>query len=117
MPQATVAISPRRISNQIAILDIAGDLTGMAEGPLMDAYAEASNGSTRTIILNFDDLGYMNSSGIGLLVTLLIRVQRSKQKLLAVGLTDHYQQIFELTRLNEAIAAYPDEAGAIAAAD
>ena len=45
----------------------------------------------------------MNSSGIGLLVTLLIRIQRQKQRLVAYGLTDHYIQIFELTRLNEAI--------------
>ena len=82
----------------------------------MDAYAAAGDGGTRAVVLNFSDLGYMNSSGIGLLVTLLIRVQRSRQKLLAVGLTEHYQQIFELTRLNEAIIGYPDEAAALAAA-
>ena len=57
----------------------------------------------------------MNSSGIGLLVTMLIRVQRSKQRLLAYGLTDHYQQIFELTRLNEAIGIYESEQAAAAA--
>jgi anti-sigma B factor antagonist len=51
----------------------------------------------------------MNSSGIGLLVTLLIRAQRQKQKLLACGLNDHYRQIFELTRLNEAITIYSTE--------
>jgi anti-sigma B factor antagonist len=57
----------------------------------------------------------MNSSGIGLLVTMLIRVQRQKQKLLAYGLSEHYQQIFELTRLNEAIGIYGSEAEALAA--
>ncbi len=56
----------------------------------------------------------MNSSGIGLLVTMLIRVQRQKQQLLAYGLSDHYQQIFELTRLNEAIAIYESEDAAVA---
>jgi len=58
----------------------------------------------------------MNSSGIGLLVTLLIRVNRQKQRMLSYGLSDHYQQIFQLTRLNEAIGIYNDEAGALAAA-
>ena len=58
----------------------------------------------------------MNSGGIGLLVTLLVRANRQKQKLLAFGLTDHYKQIFELTRLDEAIAIYVDEATAVAAA-
>jgi len=66
--------------------------------------------------LNFSDLQYMNSSGIGLLVTLLIRVRRQNQRLMAFGLNDHYCQIFELTRLNEAILIYPDEAEAIKAA-
>jgi anti-sigma B factor antagonist len=54
----------------------------------------------------------MNSGGIGLLVTLLIRVQRQKQQLLAFGLNEHYEQIFELTRLNEAIGIYNSEAEA-----
>ena len=53
---------------------------------------------------------------IGLLVTLLIRTQRQKQRLLAYGLSEHYQQIFELTRLNEAITIYNGEGEALAAA-
>ena len=115
MSQVPVAVSPRHLENGIAVLDIAGDLTGSAEAPLMDAYSSATESGANTLILNFTNLGYMNSSGIGLLVTLLIRVQRNKQTLAAVGLTEHYRQIFELTRLNEAIAGYPDEASALAA--
>ena len=57
----------------------------------------------------------MNSSGIGLLVTLLVRANRQKQRLLACGLSEHYQQIFELTRLNEAIGIYNSETEALAA--
>ena len=58
----------------------------------------------------------MNSSGIGLIVTLLIRVNRQKQRLLAFGLSEHYQHIFELTRLNDAIKTYDNESTALAAA-
>lgn len=106
----------RRIAGSAAVIDISGELNGYGEDALMDAYTAASNGSSRAIILNFSDLDYMNSSGIGLLVTMLIRVQRQKQQLLAYGLSDHYQQIFELTRLNEAIAIYDSEESAVAAA-
>jgi anti-sigma B factor antagonist len=56
----------------------------------------------------------MNSSGIGLLVTLLIRVQRQKQKMLAYGLSEHYREIFSLTRLDSAIGIYASEAEALA---
>jgi anti-sigma B factor antagonist len=57
----------------------------------------------------------MNSGGIGMLVTLLVRCNRQKQKLAACGLTAHYRQIFELTRLDEAISLHDDEAAAVAA--
>lgn len=113
---SNIVLNVRRINPRVAVIDIAGDINGYSEEALMSAYADASNGQTRVIILNFTNLDYMNSSGIGLLVTLLIRVQRQKQQLSAYGLSAHYEQIFELTRLNEAIGIYADEASALAAA-
>ena len=113
-PQLNLTV--RQPSSTAAIIDIQGEVTGAAETPLMNAYEEASKNGARTIILNFSNLEYMNSSGIGLLVTLLIRVNRQKQRMFSFGLSDHYQQIFKLTRLNEAICIYPDEASALQAA-
>ena len=56
-------------------------------------------------------------SGIGLVVTLLVRAQRGGARLLATGLSDHYREILSLTRLDEAIEIHPDEAAALAAAE
>ena len=97
-----------------AILRIRGEITGGSEPPIMAAYTEA--GDARSIVLDFSQLEYMNSGGIGLLVTLLVRTQRAGQKLLAVGLTEHYRQILALTRLDEAITICEDETAALAAA-
>ncbi len=97
-----------------AILRIHGEITGGSEDSLMAAYGEA--GDAGSIVLDFSDLEYMNSGGIGLLVTLLVRTQRAGQKLLASGLTEHYRQILALTRLDEAIAIHDDETAALAAA-
>ncbi len=80
----------------------------------MSAYDEA--GDAKAIVLNFTELSYMNSGGIGLLVTLLVRANRRSQKLMAYGLSEHYRQIFELTRLDEAVGIHDDEQGALAAA-
>ena len=80
----------------------------------MEAYARADG--ARSVVLDFGRLEYMNSGGIGLLVTLLVRAQRAGQRLLAVGLSEHYRQILALTRLDEAIAIHDDEAAALAAA-
>jgi anti-sigma B factor antagonist len=97
------------------ILRIQGDITGASEGPLMDAYGAVAPG-VRSVVLDFSGLEYMNSGGIGLLVTLLVRAQRGGQRLLAVGLTEHYREILALTRLDEAIGIYDDEGAALAAA-
>ena len=104
-----------RQEGDAGIIAIQGEVTGFAEDALMSAYAQASQGATPVIILDFTGLEYMNSTGIGLLVTLLIRAQRQQQRLLACGLSDHYRQIFDLTRLNEAIGIYDSEAEALAA--
>jgi anti-sigma B factor antagonist len=115
MAKANVTLAVRKVKANAAVIDIQGEINAFAEGALMDAYNEASSDQVQNILLNFSGLDYMNSSGIGLLVTLLIRVQRQKQTLMAFGLSDHYKQIFDLTRLNEAIHIYPDETAALAA--
>ena len=117
MPQANVKMTVRPITGATAIVDIQGDVSAFAEQVLMEAYTQADTPTLRNLILNFSGLEYMNSSGIGLLVTLLIRANRQKQRLLAYGLSDHYKHIFELTRLNEAIGIYDGEAAALAAAN
>jgi anti-sigma B factor antagonist len=116
MNKTSIIVSVRKPGSHVGIIDISGEVNAFAEDALMDAYTQASADHPRAIILNFSGLEYMNSSGIGLLVTLLIRVNRQKQKLLAYGLSEHYRQIFELTRLNEAIGIYATEAEALAAA-
>ena len=115
MPQANVVMNVRQLNPTTSVIDIQGDVSAFAEKVLMDAYGEASGPTTRNIVLNFRGLDYMNSSGIGLLVTLLIRANRQKQRLMACGLSEHYQHIFKITRLSEAIAIYDTEDQALAA--
>jgi anti-anti-sigma factor len=103
----------RKIDDTTSVVDIQGEINASSETALMDAYIQASSAGARNILLNFSRLEYMNSSGIGLLVTLLIRAQRQGQRLMAYGLDMHYQQIFELTRLSEAIRLYPSEEDAL----
>ena len=115
MPQAKVTMNVRNANSAANIIDIQGEVTAFAEQVLNEAYGQASAG-VRAVVLNFSGLEYMNSSGIGLLVTTLIRAKRQGQTLLAYGLNEHYRHIFELTRLNEAIGVYDNEAEALAAA-
>jgi anti-sigma B factor antagonist len=102
----------RRVGDSVAIVDIKGDVTAACEPVLMSAYEEAG-ASTSKLVLNFGGLEYMNSGGIGMLVTLLVRANRQRQELAAYGLSDHYREIFELTRLDEAITIYDSEESAL----
>jgi anti-sigma B factor antagonist len=113
MQNIEAKMSVRKPDERASVIDIQGDVTAFAEETLMNAYNEATNEKTKAIILNFENLDYLNSGGIGLLVTLLIRAQRNNQRLLSFGLNEHYCQIFELTRLNEAIGIYSNEAQAL----
>lgn len=106
----------RSAGERVSIIDIAGELTGASEEALMAAYQQAATRPTRAIVLNFTSLEYMNSTGIGLLVTLLVRAQRQDQRVLAFGLSEHYRQILSLTRIDEAIGIVDTEADAVAAA-
>jgi len=116
MPETATTLEVREPTADARIIDIKGDITAGSEDLLMEAYGRASGGGVRAIVLSFVGLDYMNSGGIGLLVTLLVRAQRQRQRMLAFGLSDHYRQIFELTRLDEAVSIHESEDDALAAA-
>jgi len=105
----------REAAPRVRVVDIVGEITAFSEEEITRAHEEAARGGVDAVILNFEGLDYMNSGGIGLLVTTLIRAQRSGHRLLACGLTDHYRQILALTRIDEAIEVFDDEASAVAA--
>ncbi|MDQ6649075.1 MAG: STAS domain-containing protein [Actinomycetota bacterium] len=116
MAAAVVSMNVRPAGDGAGIIDIKGDVTSSCEGLLGSAYDELTASGAKKILLDFTGLEYMNSGGIGMIVTMLVRANRQRQSLLAYGLTDHYRQIFELTRLDEAITIVDDETAALAAA-
>jgi anti-sigma B factor antagonist len=112
-------VSPRfgvRIPRaRVVVLDLSGDLRADVRGDLEAAYADAAAREPQSVVLNLTDVGYMDSTGIALLVGLLARTRRDGRNLAAFGLSEHYREIFEITRLSEFIHVYDDEASAIGA--
>jgi anti-anti-sigma factor len=99
-----------------AVLDLHGEINGFSQEALDAAYAEAEAKDPEAIILNFEGVDYINSTGIALIVGLLARARASKRRLLAYGLSDHYVEIFEITRLSDFVGVYPDEESALSEA-
>jgi anti-sigma B factor antagonist len=114
MSAPAITMDVRRVGETTAVVDIRGEVTAACEPVLMSAYEAAGGAATSRLVLNFAGLEYMNSGGIGMLVTLLVRANRQRQRLAAYGLSDHYREIFELTRLDEAITIYDSEESALA---
>jgi anti-sigma B factor antagonist len=113
MDAPAITMDVRRVGETTAVVDIKGEVTAACEPVLMSAYEAAGGGATSRLVLNFAGLEYMNSGGIGMLVTLLVRANRQRQQLAAFGLSDHYREIFELTRLDEAITIFDNEESAL----
>ena len=98
------------------VLDLRGEINGFGQEALDAAYAEAEANDPEAILLNFEEVDYINSTGIALIVGLLAKARASKRKLLAYGLSDHYVEIFDITRLSDFVSVFPDEESALSEA-
>ena len=107
--EAQVRHQPR-----VAIIDLHGEINAFAEDVHNMAYADAESRKAEVILLNFSEVDYINSTGIALIVSLLARARKSKRRLLACGLSDHYVEIFQITRLVDFMSVFPDEKSALA---
>ena len=98
------------------VLDLRGEINGFGQQALDAAYAEAEAKNPETILLNFEEVDYINSTGIALIVGLLAKARASKRRLLAYGLSDHYVEIFDITRLSDFVSVFRDEESALSEA-
>jgi anti-sigma B factor antagonist len=97
----------------MAVLELHGDINGAAEHALNAGYSAATHADPGTILLNFASVGYINSTGIALIVGLLARSRTEQRALLACGLSAHYEEIFQITRLADFMRMFPDEDSAV----
>ena len=105
-----------RVEGEVAIVDLQGEINAFAEAALINAYMDARSTEAKSIALNFSDVEYINSTGIALIVSVLAKARKDDQGVIAFGLTDHFQDIFEITRLSDFMQIVPNEAAAIAQA-
>ena len=92
-----------------AIIELSGDVDGTAADVMTEAYERAvADGDPATILLDFASVGYINSTGIALIVSVLARARAERRKVVASGLSAHYREIFDITRLSDFIELFPD---------
>lgn len=102
-----------RQHNETAILDMVGDIDAAADAQLTAAFAKAREGNPVRVLLNFAGVHYINSTGIAIIVALLAQARRDKLPVLVCNLSEHYQEIFRITRLSDFMRIFADEASAL----
>jgi anti-anti-sigma factor len=98
------------------ILDLVGDVDSAAEAALQRAY-EAAACAGGSVVLNFSRTDYINSTGIALIVGLLAQARARGARITACGLSEHYREIFEITRLADFMTITDDETSALGGAE
>ncbi len=102
-----------RLEQGSATIDLQGEINAFAEAALNQAYHEADAQDPTTIVLNFTEVSYINSTGIALIVGLLAQARKNHRRLVVFGLSDHYIEIFKITRLSDFMDIYTDETSAL----
>jgi anti-sigma B factor antagonist len=98
---------------ETAVVRLHGDIDRRAADGVPDAYERAVANEPSAVLLDFGDVGFINSTGIALLVGLLARARSEGRDVKACGLSDHYLRIFQITRLADLMQLYPDAASAL----
>jgi anti-sigma B factor antagonist len=112
--QVTQLETTLRTHGDIVVIDLNGEINSFAEQALTAAYNAAESRNPPAILLNFSGTDYINSTGIALIVSLLTRARKSQRRLAACGLSNHYAEIFQITRLADFINIFNDETSALA---
>jgi anti-anti-sigma factor len=107
---ATAQLEARvRDEGGTAVIELAGDIDRDAEAALDAAYTQV--GQATSVVLDFAGVQYINSTGIAVIVGLLARARANRQTLVARGLSEHYRQIFEITRLADFMTIIEEKEG------
>jgi anti-anti-sigma factor len=109
-PEAT---APVRYRDGTAVVDLPAQIDSTAEHALNDAYAAAAAHGSKTVLLNFAGVDFLSSTGIALIVGILARGRKDGRAITASGLSDHYREIFEITRLADFMTIFADENAAL----
>lgn len=101
--------------HDVPVVAVTGDLDADAGPALHEAYETATADDPDALVLDFAELGFMNSSGIAHVVSLLGDAREGGVDVRACGLDEHYEHVFEITRLADFITICADRQEAMAA--
>jgi anti-sigma B factor antagonist len=98
----------------VTVLRFQGDITSTSQAAVLGTY-EGLPTSVKLILLDFSKVEYLNSSGIALIIQMMIAAGKHGQTIKTFGLTPHFQKVFTMVGITRYTSLHPDEAAACAA--
>jgi anti-sigma B factor antagonist len=100
--------------DRAVIIDLSGDVSNQGQEAIENAYAEALRNMPERVLFNFSDTEYINTSGIAVLISIVMQAEKTGRKIGFFGMSPHYQKVFELVRLPLYADLYHTESEALA---
>jgi anti-sigma B factor antagonist len=97
----------------VSVLRFTGDISSVSRDNVLSAYGKLAK--DRPVLLDFSRVDYINSSGIALVIQMMMEANKSGQEICAFGLTPHFQKVFTMVGITKYAKLYPDEPSAKAA--
>jgi anti-sigma B factor antagonist len=102
-----------RIQDGIGIIDIAGEVTSFSEKTLLQAYEKLDKDTVKKLCLNFQNVSYINSAGMAILIAILTKTRQRDQMLRGFGLSGHFQKIFTMVGITKYMQHFDTEKEAL----
>lgn len=97
----------------VSVLRFSGDISSSSRDAVLGAYGRVAK--DRSVFLDFSRVDYINSSGIALVIQMMMEANKAAQEICAFGLTPHFQKVFTMVGITKYAKLYPDEPSAKAA--
>jgi anti-sigma B factor antagonist len=105
-----------RIKEQCLLLKLDGDLIGENSGAeILGIVSDAMNENVVAIAVDLGNVRYMNSSGLGVLITLLTKVKKKEGEVVVVNPSEQVKKLLQITKLNDVFKSFDTEEEAIQA--
>ena len=109
----SVKLTTRQVGD-VAVIDVAGRITlGEGSSVLRDALRDLVSKGQKKVLLNLGEVSYIDSSGIGELVSGFTTVTNSGGALKLLNLNKRVKDLLQITKLYTVFDVHEDEAGAI----
>ncbi len=98
----------------VTVLRFEGDISSASKDAVIGSYQSLNKVVAKIVLLDFTKVEYINSSGIALVIQLLMEAANSGQKVLAFGLSAHFNKVFTMVGITKYAGLFPDQAAALA---